>query len=114
LAKEGFILFPNHPMSTWEVLVHDICRAAGFEPNVVQRTVQIQTAISLVSAGIGISLVPVTAKNLTQKGVVYRRLEEKTTADLLVVYRDDETSPAVRHFLSITRDVALRNQSKAR
>jgi DNA-binding transcriptional LysR family regulator len=114
LAKEGFIVFPNHPMSTWDVLVHDICRAAGFEPNVVQRTVQIQTAISLVSAGIGISLVPVTAKNLTQKGVVYRRLEEKTTADLLVVYREDETSPAVLHFLSTTRDVARRNQSKAR
>ena len=80
----------------------------------IQREVQIQTAISLVSAGIGISLVPVTAKNLTQKGVVYRRLEEKATADLLVVYREDETSPAVRHFLSITRDVARRNQSKAR
>jgi len=114
LANEGFILFPNHPMSTWEVLVNDICRAAGFEPNVVQRTVQIQTAISLVSAGIGISLVPLTARNLTQKGVVYRRLEEKTTADLLVIYREDETSPTVQHFLSTTREVVRRNQSKAR
>jgi len=74
LARENFIVYPTLAMSTWERLLRDVCKMAGFEPKVVQRTVQIHTAISLVSGGIGIALVPLTASNCPQKGVAYRRL----------------------------------------
>jgi DNA-binding transcriptional LysR family regulator len=114
LAKEAFIVFPQQPMSAWDVLLRNICHNAGFEPEIVQRTVQIQTAISLVSAGIGVALVPLTARNLMQKGVVYCRLEEKARTELLVAYRQDEISPAVQSFLRTTRDVVRRIEAKMR
>src|ERR1051326_394644 len=105
LASEGFILFPHHPMSTWEVLIRHICKRAGFEPNIVQRAVQIQTAISLVSAGIGISLVPRSAKHFIEQGVIYRRLAETEVVELVLAHRENEISPIVQNFLKAVRDV---------
>jgi DNA-binding transcriptional LysR family regulator len=112
LAGESFIVYPQLSMSTWEVLLRNICKNAGFEPNVVQRTVQIHTAISLVSAGIGIALVPFTASNSPQKGVAYRRLAGATLVDLLVVSKRDESSEAVRNFMNVVRGVG-RNKMQA-
>ena len=111
LASEGFILFPHHPMSTWEVLIRHICKRAGFEPTIVQRAVQIQTAISLVSAGIGISLVPTAAKRFIEEGVIYRPLAETEMVELLLAYREDEISPIVQNFLATVRDVVGRKGS---
>jgi DNA-binding transcriptional LysR family regulator len=111
LASEGFILFPHHPMSTWEVLIRHICKRAGFEPNIVQRAVQIQTAISLVSAGIGISLVPTAAKRFIEEGVIYRPLAETEMVELLLAYREDEISPIVQNFLATVREVVGRKGS---
>jgi len=111
LASEGFILFPHHPMSTWEVLIRHICKRAGFEPTIVQRAVQIQTAISLVSAGIGISLVPTAAKRFIEEGVIYRPLAETEMVELLLAYRENEISPIVQNFLATVRDVVGRKGS---
>jgi DNA-binding transcriptional LysR family regulator len=108
LASEGFILFPHHPMSTWEVLIRHICKRAGFEPNIVQRAVQIQTAISLVSAGIGISLVPRSAKHFIEQGVIYRKLVETEVVELVLAHRANEISPIVQNFLKVVRDVVRR------
>jgi DNA-binding transcriptional LysR family regulator len=89
-------------------LIRHICKRAGFEPNIVQRTVQIQTAISLVSAGIGISLVPTAAKHFIEQGVTYRQLAETEMVELVLAYREGEMSPIVQNFLSVARDVVGR------
>ena len=102
LANESFIIYPSsQPMSNWEKLVRNICRKAGFEPHVVQRTMQITTAISLVSAGIGVAMVPISAENVPQKGVVYRLLEERAVTEMLVAYRNEKSSPVLRNFLGV-------------
>jgi DNA-binding transcriptional LysR family regulator len=113
LASEGFILFPHHPMSAWEVLVRHVCKQAGFEPSIVQRTVQIQTAISLVSAGIGIALVPQSAKHFMEQGVIYRTLADTESVELVLAYRENEVSPIVQNFVSVVRDVVRRNGSRS-
>jgi DNA-binding transcriptional LysR family regulator len=106
LAKESFIIYPfSEPMSNWEKLVRNICRKAGFEPHVTQRTMQIHTAISLVSAGIGIAMVPISARSVRQKGVAYRPLEERAVTELVVVHRNEKISQVLRNFLTSTREV---------
>jgi DNA-binding transcriptional LysR family regulator len=107
LEDVPFILYPRDLMSPWEILLRNICRKAGFVPNIVQRAIQVQTAIVLVSAGIGVTLVPSSVENFPQKGVVYRRLNETTVAELLVAYRADETSPAVHNFLDAMRKLIV-------
>lgn len=102
LATESFVLYPcSDPMSNWEKLVRRICNNAGFEPHVVQRTMQINTALSLVSAGIGIAMVPLSAGSAPHKGVTYRLLKETAFTELVATYRkQDETSAILLNFLS--------------
>jgi DNA-binding transcriptional LysR family regulator len=87
------------------MLLRRICGKEGFEPNIIQRTFQVQTAVSLVSAGLGVALVPVSTENFLQKGVVYRRLAEPHLTELLVAYREDEISPTAHNFLDTMREV---------
>jgi DNA-binding transcriptional LysR family regulator len=101
-------------MANWEKLVRNICRKAGFEPHVTQRTMQIHTAISLVSAGIGIAMVPISAESVRQKRVAYRLLEERAVTELVVVDRNKKVSPIVRNFLMSTREVVGKNNELPR
>lgn len=102
LAREPFILFPAQEVSSWQRFVTLICTGAGFQPNIVQRTSQIHTAISLVSAEMGVCLVPSAARNLLKRGVAFRPITDPIPrAELVVVYRRGEVSPTLRRFLEM-------------
>ena len=65
-----------------------------------------QTIIGLVSAGMGIAIVPSSLQNLQRAGVVYRTLEEKTPLiETAVVWRQEDMTPVLREFLQIVRSV---------
>lgn len=115
LAREPFIIYPSSPpVSNWELLVRSICRKADFEPRVVQRTMQINTAISLVAVGIGVALVPSSAATIQQRGVVYRDLQETAVTELVVAYRKTESSPILGNLLGCVQQVICEINSQAR
>ena len=76
LALEPFILYPHQPESNYAEYVMRLCEEAGFTPRIVQKTGEIQTAVSLVYAGIGVAIVPASAHNLRREGVVYCPIAE--------------------------------------
>src|SRR6266545_3552235 len=78
LASEEMIMFPRAiaPALFDEIL--GFCRTAGFTLRIAQEARQTQTIISLVSAGLGIAIVPASIRHLKRKGVVYRSFKEKT------------------------------------
>jgi DNA-binding transcriptional LysR family regulator len=102
LAGEPFVLYPDHPRPSWTEFVVGLCQQAGFLPNVVQRTVEIQTTLSLVAAGIGLSIVPACVSNISRRDVVYRRLTGvRAHTELQVAYRENDASPVVKTFLKV-------------
>ena len=102
LAEEPFVLYPDHPRPSWTEFVIGLCQQAGFHPVIVQRTVEIQTTLSLVAAGIGVSIVPKCIENIQRKNVVFRRLAGvRTRTELLAAYRENDSSPVVRTFLKV-------------
>jgi len=102
LANEPFVLYPDHPRPSWTEFVAGICQQAGFRPIVVQRTVEIQTTLSLVAAGIGVSIVPKCIGNIQRKDVVFRRLTGlRARTELLAAYREHDPSPVVQTFLKV-------------
>jgi DNA-binding transcriptional LysR family regulator len=104
LANEPFVLYPDHPRPSWTEFVIGLCQQAGFRPIVVQRTVEIQTTLSLVAAGIGVSIVPRCIGNLQRKDVVFRRLADvRARTELLAAYREHDPSPVVQTFLKVLR-----------
>jgi DNA-binding transcriptional LysR family regulator len=102
LAGEPFVLYPDHPRPSWTEFIVGLCQQAGFRPTVAQRTVEIQTTLSLVAAGMGVSIVPACVSNIPRKDVVYRRLTGvRARTELLAAYRAEDTSPVLRSFLKL-------------
>lgn len=64
LAGDPFILYPDHPRPSWAEFIVGLCPQAGFRPTIAQRTVEIRTTLSLVAAGMGVSLVPACVSNI--------------------------------------------------
>jgi DNA-binding transcriptional LysR family regulator len=99
LADDPFVLFPRQIGSGLYDDVLGVCRAAGFGPRVVQEAGDMQTIVSLVSAGIGVSLVPSSVAVFRPPGVVYRDLDgPNATLALALAERLDERSPLVARF----------------
>jgi DNA-binding transcriptional LysR family regulator len=115
LAGEPFILYPRLLESSYAQHLLELCRAAGFEAHVVQETGELHTAISLVAAGIGVSLVPASVRTVGRSGVVYRPLAAPSpTVELTVGYRADDASPVLPRFLRIVRGIAAERSGMLR
>jgi DNA-binding transcriptional LysR family regulator len=100
LANESFIFVrrPGAPGMYADFI--SACQSKGFEPHVVDEVPRMVTAINLVAAGGGISLVPASMHRYHQESVRYCRVagDHAFRAPLHLVTRDDSQSPAASHF----------------
>jgi DNA-binding transcriptional LysR family regulator len=80
LAGEPLVLFPREQAPGFHDLLVDRMRTTGLSPRVAQYAPEMLTIIGLVAAGIGVSPVP------------------ESMRELALVTRADETSPLVRAF----------------
>ncbi len=104
LAGDGFILYPRHPRPSFADEVIAFCRAAGFEPRVAQETMDLQTAMALVSVGAGLSIVPASVERSHRHGVTYLTLNDpKIVTTLFMVWRRDNRSPLLDRFRQTVR-----------
>ncbi len=107
LANDPFILFPRYLGSGFYDQIVNMCQQVGFQPQVAQEAIQMQTIISLVAAELGVALVPASVQNLQRVGVVYKALAESTSqVELAMVWRPDKISSVLQKFLEVTRQVA--------
>jgi DNA-binding transcriptional LysR family regulator len=102
LADEPLIMFPR-PIAP--VLYDDVlqfCRRAGFSLNIVQEAAQSQTIISLVSAGIGLAILPASIRGLRRAGVSYRPFREHCpSVETVIAYKRDRPSLVVENFIEL-------------
>ena len=71
LADCDFVLFPGRQGPVLQGRIIQACRRAGFLPRIVQEAQRMHTILSLVAAGLGVSLVPSGARSLGLDGVVF-------------------------------------------
>ncbi|HEU0016633.1 MAG TPA: LysR family transcriptional regulator [Longimicrobium sp.] len=105
LADQPFVLFPRSVAPTLYDQVIAVCRAAGFHPQQVQEAQEWLTIVSLVDAGLGVSLVPASFQRLRWGGVTYHGLEpagDPTT--IALCRRAEEPSPVLEPFVRIARE----------
>jgi DNA-binding transcriptional LysR family regulator len=105
LAPERFILVrrPGAPGIYQNLIL--ACRAAGFEPLVVAEVPHMLTNINLVAAGVGISVVPASMREVNLRQVRYCRLKAAPpiTVPLTLAYVAEDDSPLVGNLIAITR-----------
>jgi DNA-binding transcriptional LysR family regulator len=108
LPRLPLIIFPR-PISP---ALHDAIlacfRAAGITPEIGQQAIQMQTIVSLVSAGMGLALVPQSVSNLMRPGVEYRALRDPSPqVETGLAWRRDNRSPVLLGFLDLLRKTTL-------
>ncbi len=100
------ILFPRRSAPAFHDLVTGYYAAHGGQARIVQEAIQMQTIISLVSAGMGVALVPASLRNLARTGVSYMDLEG--AAPMLetgIAWRTADAAPTIGQFVSIAREM---------
>jgi DNA-binding transcriptional LysR family regulator len=104
LSTRPFILFPRSNAPGLHDMITDFCRSAGFAPRVAQEAIQMQTIVSLVSAGLGVALVPASLMDLRRPGVVYRPLHEPSPKmTVALAWRRDNRNVCVANFVATAR-----------
>ncbi|MEX3916131.1 LysR family transcriptional regulator [Paraburkholderia sp. BR10872] len=104
LADVPLVVFPRHLAPGFYDTIMDCYGAAGLVPLIGQEAIQMQTIVSLVSAGMGVALVPQSLRHLRRTGVVYRPLAGAVPAiETGLVWRSAEVSPVLAAFIEIVR-----------
>jgi len=99
LANEDFIGYSAH--SAVNTISAEACRKAGFQPRLVQESKETSTLLSLVAAGMGVALVPMTSRMFSFQGVAFRPLRDPPPVDLAVAWNRNNVTPLIRSFLGL-------------
>ena len=108
LAEETFIMFGGNAGPGIADASLAACHRAGFNPRLGQQAPRIASTLGLVSAGLGVALVPASIQRVQVDGVAYRRLlpGERPAAVLNLALRRGDPSAVVRNFFDLVRRAA--------
>lgn len=100
LRREDMVLVERENAPWFYDMVIATCRRAGFSPRIVSSPDYMSTALLLVEAGLGCSIVPCsTAQHRRDLDVVFRRLKpQPKPVPLNLVWPRGEEAPAARAF----------------
>jgi DNA-binding transcriptional LysR family regulator len=102
LADDSFVSPRRHATAYYDWYIN-LCRGAGFEPKIVQEADGAQGMLNLVSAGIGVALMPETMRRFqSAAGVEFRDIFPDTPyLTYHLVWSRNNLSPALKSFLEI-------------
>ncbi|MNH24556.1 HTH-type transcriptional regulator BenM [compost metagenome] len=102
LANEPFVFFPRSYGSGLYAQLLSLARQAGFSPHFAQEASEAMTIIGLVSAGLGVSVLPASFQRMRIDGVVYRTLlDEGADTAVWLVQRRESSSPMANAFAAL-------------
>jgi DNA-binding transcriptional LysR family regulator len=108
LESETFILY-RRPLGPglYDAIIA-ACQRAGYSPRIGQEAPRMLATLSLVAAGLGVTLIPASMQRIGMEGLAYRAIQRKAglAAPLNLACRRGETAPAVRRFLALARAAA--------
>ena len=76
LACQPFVLFPARQGPSLHAAIERACYRFGARLSIVAEASRIHTQLSLVAGGLGVTLVPVSARNIRVEGVSYRPIRD--------------------------------------
>jgi DNA-binding transcriptional LysR family regulator len=105
IADRPMVIFASGPRPNLMDMIFALCLDEGFQPRISQEVIDSVTAVAMVAAGFGVSLVPAPVSQLSLPGVVFRRLHRSppVMVDFNCIYRRDDTSPVLQAFLETIR-----------
>lgn len=107
LSDENFVSYPSMQGSTLRDAAVHACWSAGFTPRVVQEAPDTHTVVALVSAAVGVALLPASAETLQFEGVVFAPIagDVDVRVPIALAWRRNDRSPVLARFLAIAEEV---------
>jgi DNA-binding transcriptional LysR family regulator len=100
LALEPFVLYPGNVRPSYADHVLNLFARHDLKIHVAQMTNELQTAIGLVAAGIGVALVPASVQRLHRDDIGYAQLlDPLATSPIIVSYRAADESALLQQSL---------------
>ena len=112
LCSEGMILLGRPGEAGLYAELLSACEALGLQPQVVAEVDRMMTNLSLVAAGVGVSVVPASMNSVHPHAICYRALDARhgLEAPLTLVSRREEDHLPARHFADLLRSLSLREE----
>lgn len=106
VLAEPFIVIARARSASFYDHTLALCAAEGFAPRIVQEAYELFTVLSLVGAGLGVSLVPRSAASMHLPGVRFKALTLPEAAWNIGVawHRDASDVPLVRAFAEMVQE----------
>jgi len=109
LAREPIVLYPGNPRPSYADHVLALFAGHGCKVKVVQWTNELQTAIGLIAAGIGVTVVPESVRILHRDDIGYSALlEANATSPIILSRRAGDVSPSVAYCLQVIGQLQAR------
>lgn len=109
LSKETLIIYPSTPRPSYADQQLSAFRDHAVEPAAIHEVRELQTALGLVAAQVGVCLVPESVRGLRARGVTYRSIEETNVSSPIIMSRRlQDQSATTELFCSIARDLFKR------
>jgi DNA-binding transcriptional LysR family regulator len=106
LAHDDFVLFPKDVAPGLHAQVFAVCREAGFTPRVTQESRELYTTVSLVEAGMGVTIAPASVQKMGWSGVVFRPIASPLAqSHIEMAWRADDRRAVVRAFVRLVRSI---------
>lgn len=108
-ADEPLVIFPRRSAPAFYDIITGYYARDGLTPVIAQEAIQMQTIVSLVSAGMGVALVPASLCNLRRTGVSYLALRDAgPEIETGLVWREGAAgvAPVLRSFIEIATGLA--------
>jgi len=106
LVAEPLIVYPKAPRPSYADQVLALFREAGLKPPAVHEVLELQTALGLVAAQVGVCIVPVSVERLRRDNVVYRPLGAvDAVSPVIMSSRKGDRSPEIALVLKLIRQM---------
>ncbi|XWO09061.1 LysR family transcriptional regulator [Pseudomonas hunanensis] len=105
---QQLIMYPRSPRPGFIDHLLSMFHDQNVHPKIAQEVDDVVTAVSLVSAGVGLSFVVDSSCNLHLPGVVYLPVkdQDRATFDLCMIRRSHDDSRLLEGFLTVAREYA--------
>ena len=90
-------------------LVGDLLAKAGAAPSYVQQLTQVHSVMALVQSGMGVSIVPESARLLNFSNVVLKEIEDPQPkpVELFMAWRADNLNPLIPQMVDFARQLSV-------
>ena len=105
LRDQTFVLWPRWGAPHLYDAIFSTADSIGFAPQIGHEALELTTLLSMVAAGLGVSLLPASVRPLTRAGVCYRDLDPPApTSALAIAWRHGNDSQLLHSFLRVVRE----------